>query len=124
MEWELLLTKVELWGSPAATILLIVSVLSLHRRLKKYEDENTKNDEQLKNFITTKLKEEKEEIAKNHTELKNRISYLEMESIRSDTFYRELAGWKTEINRLNDNVTKMFSESMNKIIELWKEKNQ
>ena len=121
MEWELLLTKVELWGSPAAMILLIVSVLSLHRRFKKHEDEDTKKEEQLKNFISTKLKEENAEITKKYTELKERISYLEMEGVRNDTFYREMSGWKTEINRLNDNVTKMFSESMNKIIEVWKE---
>jgi len=134
------LSQILSW-SPAAvsTLILIVVWLLIKKVLKseKAQIEQTnnlhvciKNDLAEIKADTTKaladikadtakaLAEIKSSTAKTLEDLNRRVSYLEVEYIRRDTFYRELGGWKDDINRLSG----QFSEITKYIIDLWKSK--
>ena len=120
MDLEALFKIVHSWGPSAVTSLLVFFVIHLSKKLDKNNEDDKQRAENLQGYLDGKLKELRESTAKTLDEHGRRLSYIEMEYIKRETFYRELGGWKDDINRLSGQI----SEVGKNIIELWKDKTQ
>ncbi|MDR1858854.1 MAG: hypothetical protein LBQ69_05240 [Treponema sp.] len=120
MDLEALFKIVHSWGPSAVTSLLVFFVIHLAKKLDKNNEDDKKRADNLQGYLDDKLKEFREGNAKTLDEHGRRLSYIEMEYIKRETFYRELGGWKDDINRLSGQI----SEVGKNIIELWKDKTQ
>jgi hypothetical protein len=96
------------WGPTAASSLLIFIVSYLIRKI----DSNSKKDEER----AIKLRED---INKTLTSFGERLTTVEKEYVKNDFFFRELSGWKSEINRLSDQITNQFMVFTQNIIQLF-----
>jgi len=123
------LNQILSWSPTAiSTLILIVLVLLIRKMIRneKAQIEQTNNlhiciKKDLSDIRTDSAKaldEIKSNTTKTLEEHSRRISNLELEYVRRDTFYRELGGWKDDINGLSGR----FSEFTRNIIELWKSK--
>ena len=123
------LNQILSWSPTAISSLILIAMVLLIRKMFKNEKaqiEQTNNlhiciKKDLSNIwadTTKALDEIKSNTTKALEEYNRRISNLELEYVRRDTFYRELGGWKDDINRLSS----QFSEFTKNIIELWKSK--
>ena len=115
------------WSPTAISTLILIALVLLIRKMIKNEKAQIEQTNNLHVCIkkdladitaaTSKaLDEIKSSTAKTLEELNRRVSYIEVEYVRRDSFYRELGGWKDDINR----VLCQFSEFRNQIIDLWK----
>jgi hypothetical protein len=80
------------------------------------DDEERAKDSQA--LINSKLKELRDDTFKTLEEHGRRLSYIELEYARRESFYRELGGWKDDVNRLSGQISD-FTKS---VIELWKDR--
>jgi len=122
MDLEALFKIVHSWGPSAVTSLLVFFVVHLSKKLDKNNDDDQQRAKNLQDYLDGKLKELREGTAKALDEHGRRLSYIEMEYIKRETFYRELGGWKDDINRLSGQISSQFTEFMKSIVELWKGK--
>jgi len=93
-------------------------VIHLSKKLDKNSEEDKKQAESLRSYLENKLKELREDTAKALEEHGRRLSYMELEYVRRETFYRELGGWRDDINRILDQV----SELRKSAVELWRDR--
>ena len=71
-------------------------------------------------MIFPRLKELREDTTRALDEHGRRISTIELEYVRRETFYRDLSGWKDDIHRLGDQIGTQMGEIRKDIIALWK----
>jgi hypothetical protein len=79
--------------------------------LKKVDAESKKEDQRaakLRDDINTTL-----------NSFGERLSAVEKDYVKNDFFFRELSGWKSEINRLSDQITSQFMAFTQNIIQLF-----
>ena len=122
MDFAALFKIFQAWGPSALSSVLIVVVLYL---VKKVDTNGKEDRERAKGFqilLDSKLKELREDTARVSDEHGRRLSCIEMEYVRRETFYRELGGWKDDINRLSSQISTQFTEFMKSIVELWKDR--
>ena len=114
------LSSVSQYGVMPAIILLGVFVLMISRKvdeIKKASDDGkteiSKQFEAVKTSINASLKELEQRIEKRMEghdaelkELSRRITCLEQDALMRDEHYRDISGWRTEINRLQDLIIK------------------
>jgi len=122
MDIAALFKLVHSWGPSAVTSLLVFFVIHLSKKLDKNSEDDKKRADDLQNYLDGKLKGLREDTTKVLDEHGRRLSYIEMEYIKRETFYRELGGWKDDINRLSGQISSQFTEFMKSIVELWKGK--
>ena len=122
MDIEALFSIVKSWGPSAVTSLLVFFIIHLSKKLDKNGEDDKQRADNLKGYLEDKLKEQQEGTVKTLDEHGRRLSYIEMEYVRRETFYRELGGWKDDINRLSGQISSQFTEFMKSIVELWKDK--
>ena len=96
------------WGPSAASSVLILVVILL---IKKIEKDSRKDEER-----AAKLREEI-----NHTlnSFGERLSRFEHEYVKSESFHRELSGWRSEINRISDQINSQFTLLVQNIMQLF-----
>ena len=95
------------WGPSAASSMLILVVLLL---IKKIEKDSRKDEER-----ALKLRED---INNTLNSFGERLSKIENEYVKNDFFYRELSGWRREINRMSDQVSNNFTLLIQQIMQL------
>jgi len=117
---SLILKEVLSWCPTAISAVLLFVVLYLIKKINGNEKAHAEHAKNLQNIIEAKLASLKTDTAKILDEHARRISNLELEYVRRDTFYRELGGWKDDINRLSG----QFMEFTKNIIELWKDRKE
>ena len=122
MDVEALFKIFHSWGPSAVTSLLVFFVIHLSKKLDKNNEDDKQRADNLQKYLDGKLKELREGTAKALDEHGRRLSFNEMEYIKRETFYRELGGWKDDINRLSGQISSQFTEFMKSIVELWKGK--
>ena len=115
---SLILNQIQSWSPTAISTLTFFALAFLIKKMIKNEKAQVERTNNLRICIEKDLAEIKADTTKALEEHTRRISNLELEYIRRDTFYRELGGWKDDINRLSG----QFSEFSKNIIELWKGK--
>ena len=108
------------WG-PTAVSSLLVFVVSF---LIKYIIANAKKDEHRVANIRKEIKEIHDDVNKTLNRFEERLSNverkaskIERESLKCDIFYKELSGWRSEINRLSDQMSQNFSMLINNIMQ-------
>lgn len=104
------------WGPSAISTALVIVVLYLIKQVHKASEDNSQRSQRLQEQIDSRVKELRADTTKILDEHSRRVSNIEMEYVRRETFYRELGGWKEDINRLHDQMSN-FNKS---VIELWK----
>jgi len=109
----LLLTQILKWSPTAITTLLVFAVAFL---IKK-SDSNAKKEEER----AAKLREE---INKTLNSFGERLTKVEHDYVKNEFFLRELSGWKSEINRLSDQITNQFMVFSQNIIQLFNQGNK
>jgi len=123
------LNQILSWSPTAISTLILFILVFLIRKMIRNEKAQIKQTNNLHICIKKDLADIRTDSAKALDEIKSnttktleehsrRISNLELEYVRRDTFYRELGGWKDDINGLSGR----FSEFTRNIIELWKSK--
>jgi len=107
MEWSALFKIFQSWGPSAISSVLVVVVIYLIKKI----DADSKKDEQrageLHKYINDAL-----------NNFGTRLSTIEKDYVKNDLFFRELSGWKSEINRLSDQITNHFMAFFQNIIQL------
>jgi len=110
MEWlALLKILLQQWGPTAVSTVLIFVVVHLIKKI----DVNSRKDEER----GAKLREK---INKTLNSFGERLSNVEHNYVKNDFFFRELSGWKSEINRLADKVDSKFEVLAQNIIQVIK----
>ena len=51
---------------------------------------------------------------------RNEIGALKMDKLEKDDFYKDMGGWRSELNRVQDLIIAQNNTTLEKIIELWK----
>jgi hypothetical protein len=120
LEWAALFKIFQSWGPSAISSVLVVVVLYLIKKVDASNKEEKERAENLKGCLEAKVRELRGDVTKALDEHGRRLSCIELEYVRREAFYRELGGWKDDINRLLSQV----SELKNDIIELWRGKGQ
>ncbi|MDR2897483.1 MAG: hypothetical protein LBU99_01620 [Spirochaetaceae bacterium] len=125
MDIAALLKIAEQWGpSGIVTSVLIFAIVHLSRKLTANEKKDSDRAKQTEKLITDAIKEIEEKLSKRLDEHDRRLSIIELEYTKNSDFLRELSGWRFEIHRLSDLITKQFSDFMKSIIDVWKEKDR
>ena len=111
MEWAALFKIIQSWGPSAISSALVIVVVYLIKKIDCNSEKEAKRSKELRDYIDKTL-----------NGFGSRISVIEHEYLKRETFYRELGGWKDDINRLSGQIANLFSEFNRSIIELWKGK--
>jgi hypothetical protein len=124
MDFAALFALFQSWGPTAISSLLVIVVLFLLKKVDKNGEEDKKRADGVRKSFEDKLKELKDDTAKELDGHERRLSYIELEYIKREEFYRELGGWRDDINRLSGQITTQFMEFTKSIIEIWKDKKE
>jgi hypothetical protein len=124
MEWAALFALFKSWGPSAISSVLVIVVLYLIKEVNKNSENDTKRAQGLQAAIDSKLKEFRDETAKTLDGYGRRLSCMELEYVKRETFYRELGGWKDDINRLSSQISTQFMDFTKSIIEIWKDRRE
>jgi len=122
MDFEALFGIVKSWGPSAVTSLLVFFVIHLSKKLDKNGEEDRKRGDSLQGSLEGKLKELRVDTMKVLDEHGRRISCIELEYVRRMDFYKDLGGWRDDINRLSDKISSQSAELSKSINELWKDR--
>ncbi|MCL2127953.1 MAG: hypothetical protein FWH38_06825 [Treponema sp.] len=120
MEWAGLFNFIQSWGPSAISGVLVFVTVFLIRKVDAAGKEEKERSQKLKGCLEAQIKELRETSCKAQEEHGRRLSFVEMECVRRDAFYRELGGWKDDINRLSGQIADVGKG----IIDLWKNKRQ
>jgi len=102
------------WGPAAISILLIFVVSFLIREIKKNSDDEKHRMSKLHNDITKM----REDVNNSLNGFGERLTRVEHEYVKRETFLNELSGWRTEINRLYDLFNINFTSFTQNIIQI------
>jgi len=108
MEWAAFFKLIQSWGPSAISSALVFVVVYLIKKI----DADSKKDE-------TRAAELREYINKALNNFGERLSAVEKEYVKNDFFFRELSGWKSEINRLSDQITNLFMAFTQNILQFF-----
>jgi hypothetical protein len=122
VDWAAVFAVIQSWGPSAISSVLVAVVLYLIRQVGENGKKDAERAEHFRDQLDARVKEVRGDINKTLLEHDRKISYIEMEYIKRDTFHRELSGWKEDINRLSSQINTQFTEFMTRIIEIWKGK--
>jgi hypothetical protein len=120
MEWAALFKIVEAFGPSAICSALVVTVVYLIKEVHKNSEKDAQREEAYQKLIGSKLKELRDDTAKVLDEHRRRLLCVETEYVKREDFYRDLGGWKDDINRLSGQMSAQFTEFNKSIIDLWK----
>ena len=102
------------WGPTAASSALIFVVSFLIKKIGLDAEKNEARMAALRN-----------DIVKIHDDVNNtlnsfgeRISAIEKDYVKNDFFFREMSGWRSEINRVSDQITNCFTTLTQNIFQL------
>ena len=102
------------WGPTAVSILLIFVVSFLIKRISKDADKEEASMAGIRNDIIKM----RDDVNKTLNGFGERLARVEHEYVKSETFLKELSGWRTEINRLYDLFNNHFSSFTQSIIQI------
>ena len=108
MEWAALFKLVQSWGPTAISGLLVTVTLYLIRKIDGDSKKDERRAEDLRKYINEAL-----------NNFGTRLSTIEKDYVKNDFFFRELSGWKSEINRLSDQIANQFTVFTQNLIQLF-----
>jgi uncharacterized protein (DUF2267 family) len=123
-EWAALFKIFQSWGPSAISSVLVTVTLFLIRKVNANGEQEKARAENLKAAFGAEVKNLREDVYKVLEDHGRKISYTELEYVRRETFYRELGGWKDDINRLSGQISALSSEFNKNVIDLWKNRKE
>jgi hypothetical protein len=102
--------------------MLVFFVIHLSKKLEKNDEDDKKRTENFQGYLEDKLKGLREDTTKVLDEHGRRISCIELEYVRRMDFYKDLGGWRDDINRLYDKISSVSTDLSKSINELWKDR--
>jgi len=102
------------WGPAAVSILLIFVVSFLIKEIKKNSEDEKHRMSKLHNDITKM----REDVNDSLNSFGARLTAVEKDYVDKEFFFRELQGWRSEINRVSDQITNCFSSLTQNIFQL------
>jgi hypothetical protein len=120
MEWATLFKIFQSWGPPAISSALAVIVLYLIKQFNENAKADVERSKKLDESLGAKMNGMRASFEGALEKQEKRISGLELETVKRETFYRDLSGWKDDINRLSSQITTQFMEFNKSVIDLWK----
>jgi hypothetical protein len=122
MEWAALFKVFQSWGPSAISSALVIVVVYLIKRVDKNGEDDKKRAQGLQDCLEAKIKELRGDVYKAIGDHGRRLSYIETEYVKREAFYRELGGWRDDINRVSGQIITLSAELNRSVIELWKKK--
>jgi hypothetical protein len=107
MEWAGLFNLFQSWGPSAISSVLVFVVIFLIRKV----DKNSIKDELRANNL-------RDEITKTLNDFGTRLSRVEMDYVTKEEYWRDLSGWRSEINRVSDKIDIKFDSLVQNIISV------
>ena len=111
---SIFLVILQKWGPAAVSVLLIFVVSFLIREIKKNSEDDKHRMTKLHNDITKM----RDDVNNSLNGFGERLTRVEHEYVKKDTFLNELSGWRTEINRLYDLFNTNFISFTQNIIQI------
>ncbi|QEJ96979.1 hypothetical protein [Treponema phagedenis] len=131
MGFESLIIAAKDWGPTAVTTIIAFVISYLFKQQMKNAAEDAARSDEFKKNLANGLNRLEENFNKNVSELKhkiekqqNEIDTLKLEKLEREDFYKDMGGWRAEINRLQDLVINQNNSTLQKIIELWQSQNK
>lgn len=129
MGFEQLILASKDWGPTAITTILAVVISYLFKRQSANSAKDAERSNEFKKNLSNGLNRLEENFNKTVSELKkdlegqrNEIGALKMDKLDKDDFYKDMGGWRSELNRVQDLIISQNNETLKKIIEIWKDK--
>ncbi|MDR2924278.1 MAG: hypothetical protein LBU85_13200 [Treponema sp.] len=113
MEWSGLFHLIQSWGPSAVSSVLIYVVIHLIKKIDVNSQKDEKRAADLREYINKTL-----------NTFGDRLTTVEKDYVKNDFFFRELSGWKSEINRLSDQITNQFMVFTQNILNLFNRDKQ
>jgi len=107
------LVVLQKWGPAAVSVLLIFVVSFLIREIKKYSDAEKNHIAGLHKDISKM----REDVNNSLNSFGERLSKVEHDYVKNDMFYRELSGWRSEINKLSDQINSNHTMLIQNILQ-------
>ncbi|QKS91142.1 hypothetical protein [Treponema phagedenis] len=131
MGFESLIIAAKDWGPTAVTTIIAFVISYLFKQQMKNAAEDAARSDEFKKNLANGLNRLEENFNKNVSELKQKIEKqqieidtLKLEKLEREDFYKDMGGWRAEINRLQDLVINQNNSTLQKIIELWQSQNK
>jgi hypothetical protein len=115
VDFAALFQIIQAWGPSAISSCLVVVVLYLIRKVDENSKEDARRAKAFQGQLEAKVGELRADVNRILDDYGKRLLYVEKEYTRNEVFFRELSGWRSEINRLSDQITSLFA-SMPQII--------
>ncbi|MEL5721652.1 hypothetical protein [Treponema pedis] len=129
MGFEQLIIAAKDWGPTAITSIIAFVISYLFKQQVKNSTEDLEREKTFKASLSSGLNRLEENFDKSFSELKKEIEVhrkeigaLKMDKLDKDDFYKDMGGWRSELNRVQDLIISQNNITLEKIIELWKEK--
>lgn len=127
MGFEQLIIAAKDWGPTAITTIIAFVISYLFKQQTKNAAEDAKRSNEFKESLSSGLSRLEENFNKTIFDLKkeidvhrNEIGALKMDKLEKDDFYKDMGGWRSELNRVQDLIITQNNTTLEKIIELWK----
>lgn len=129
MDFGNLINAIKDW-TPSTIAAIAVFILSYFLNLfKKQNEVDAKQNSDFKESLSSGLSRIENKLTKEITEIKaeqkkqaKEIEALKIDKLSREDFYKDMGGWRAEINRLQDLIINQNNATLQKIIEIWKEK--
>jgi predicted nucleic acid-binding Zn-ribbon protein len=124
MDFAALFGIFQAWGPSAISSVLVLVVLYLIKKVDKNGAEDARRAESFQEQLKTRVAELRNDMSKTLEDHGRRLSYIEKEYTQNEVFFQQLSGWRTEINRLSDQINTQFMAFTQNIIQLFRGKNE
>lgn len=128
MGFEQLIIAAQDWGPTAISVIIAFVISYILKQQAKNSEDDKKRAEEFKKSLSAGLTRIEENANRNDSELKKEIEKqrteieaLKLDKLDKNDFYKDMGGWRKEINRLQDIIINQNNSTVQKIIELWKE---
>ncbi|MDR1176386.1 MAG: hypothetical protein LBK83_13070 [Treponema sp.] len=118
MDFAALFHIIQSWGPSAISSCLVVVVLYLVKKVDKNGEEDARRAKSFQDQLEAKVGELRADMNRVLDDYGKRLLYVEKEYTRNEVFLRELSGWRTEINRLSDQITTLFAGVSQNIFQM------
>ena len=129
MDWEALFAVLLPWGPSAISSVLVVVVVNFIKKIDNFEKNLVRQNAEIQLQLETKIagvkeqfnlrfKEMQHDLERVYSDHNNRILYIEHDYTKNDSFWRELSGWKAEINHLSDRFADQYAALNQNILQL------
>lgn len=118
MEWMAIFGFASQYGVPALLVAVLIVLVVLVGKIEA----NTKADQARGDGLRKEIADAEARTKKNLEEHEARIRTMELEYLTKAEFYREVGGWRTDMDHLSQKMDKQANDVRDLIINLWKSK--